>query len=92
MVELRALSSVSALALEFTILTTCRTSELLEARWGEIDGDVWTLPAARMTGGKERRVPLSLAALAILERVRSLSNSDWVFPSRFSHLSANFLA
>lgn len=87
MLDLRRLDSVSALALEFTILTGCRTSEVIEANWSEIDGQVWVIPAARMKGGGEHRVPLSPAALAVLERVRALGASEWIFPSRFSHLS-----
>lgn len=86
MLDLRRLDSVSALALEFTILTGCRTSEVLEAKWSEIDGQVWVIPAARMKGGGEHRVPLSPAALAVLERVRTFGASEWIFPSRFSHL------
>ena len=37
MERLRALDSVSARALEFTILTAARTREAIEARWDEID-------------------------------------------------------
>ena len=48
------------LAFEFTILTACRTQEALGAQWNEIDLDkaVWTIPASRMKGGTEHRVPL----------------------------------
>lgn len=35
--ELRKLTSLSALALEFTVITAARTSEVIEAKWGEID-------------------------------------------------------
>ncbi|CAH1689723.1 hypothetical protein CHELA1G11_20545 [Hyphomicrobiales bacterium] len=44
-------SSLSAkLAFEFLILTATRTSEVLDARWDEIDADqaVWAIPKARM--------------------------------------------
>ncbi len=91
MVELRRLDSVSALALEFTILTGVRTSETIEAKWYEVKGDVWTIPAARTKTGKKSGnahvVPLSPAALAVLEKVKALSHGDYIFPSRFSHLS-----
>lgn len=55
-------------ALRFTILTAARTGEVTGADWAEFDmGDaVWTIPAERMKGGREHRVPLSTAALAIL--------------------------
>lgn len=55
-------------ALRFTILTAARTGEVTGADWSEFDmGDaVWTIPADRMKGGREHRVPLSTAAMAIL--------------------------
>src|SRR5262249_35004419 len=63
-----------ARALEFTILTAARTGEALGASWGEIDldGKVWGVPAKRMKAGREHRVPLSEAAIAVLEMVRPL--------------------
>ena len=53
--------ATSALALRFAILTAARTGEVLGAKWREIDRAeaVWTVPAARMKGGREHRVPLS---------------------------------
>ena len=58
-----------ARALEFLILTAARTSEVLGARWSEIDFDenLWTVPGERMKAGKEHRVPLSARALEILK-------------------------
>ena len=81
MIELRKLDSVSASALEFTILTACRTTEVREMRWSEVDGDMWEIPAERMKAKKEHRVPLSPRAVAILERIKPLS-PYWVFPSQ----------
>jgi integrase len=74
-VALRKREGMSARALEFTILTAARTGEALGATWGEIDLDakVWTMPAGRMKGHREHRVPLSDAALAVLEQVRPLA-------------------
>jgi integrase len=71
MAELRERDSLSARALEFTILTAARTSEVTGAEWSEIDWEAktWTVPASRMKAGKEHRVPLSERALAILRRV-----------------------
>jgi integrase len=75
MIALRARLGVAARVLEFTILTAARTSEVLGASWGEIDlaAKIWTVPASRMKAGKEHRVPLSDAALAVLEQVRPLA-------------------
>lgn len=72
--ELQQRSGGVACALEFTILTAARTSEVLEADWSEFDfGErLWTVPAAKMKGGKEHRVPLSGAALAVLKARKGL--------------------
>jgi integrase len=65
----------AARALEFAIFTAARTAEVLGARWSEIDlgAKVWTVPAERMKGAREHRVPLSDAAFAVLEKVRPLA-------------------
>jgi integrase len=71
MAELRNRDSLSALALEFTILTATRTSEVIEATWDEIDleAKAWTIPANRMKASEEHKVPLSNRALAILGKI-----------------------
>ena len=48
--------------------------------WDEIEGDVWTVPGARMKGGNEHRVPLVARALAILHEFRAARSADVVFP------------
>src|SRR6266498_2569176 len=82
MVELREREGVAARALEFAILTAVRTGEVLGAQWSEIDlgAKVWTVPAGRMKGGREHRVPLSGAAVAILKRMAKAREGDHVFP------------
>jgi integrase len=79
---LRSRSAVAARALEFTILTACRTSEVLGAKWEEMDLDkkVWTLPAARMKAAREHRVPLSPRAGEIIEEMRAKGTEGYVFP------------
>jgi integrase len=66
---------MAARALEFAIFTATRTAEVLGARWGEIDlgAKAWTVPAERMKAGREHRVPLSDAALAVLDGVQPLA-------------------
>lgn len=73
--ELREREGVSARALEFAVLTAARTSEVIGARWAEIDlaAKTWIVPATRMKAGKEQRVPLSVAALRVLDAVRPLA-------------------
>lgn len=60
---------MARLALRFTILTACRSGEVRMASWSEIDLDaqIWTIPESRMKGGLEHRVPLSPAAIAVLQ-------------------------
>jgi integrase len=41
---------------------------------------LWTVPGERMKAGREHRVPLSDAALAILETLRATREGDFVFP------------
>ena len=69
---------------EFLVLTAARSGEARGATWGEIDLDarLWTIPAERMKGGVEHRVPLSEAAVAALEDAAPLRDeSGLVFPS-----------
>ncbi|MGH7098820.1 MAG: tyrosine-type recombinase/integrase [Stellaceae bacterium] len=72
---LRRQKGMGAPALEFAILTAARTGEALGARWGEFDLEarLWMVPAARMKAGREHRVPLSDAAMAVLNAVRPLA-------------------
>lgn len=60
---------MSALATRFAILTAARSGEVRGASGDEIDlqAKLWTVPAARMKAGKEHRVPLSHAAISLLE-------------------------
>ena len=73
----------AASALVLTILTACRTGEVLGARWSEIDlkSGEWAIPAERMKAGKPHRVPLSAPALSLLKRLREhRPEGDLVFP------------
>lgn len=88
--KLRRVDAVGARALEWTILTMARTGMTLTATWAEVDvqAQVWTVPAARMKGRKgERkafRLPLSNAAIAVLDQTRALrrpDRGDYIFPS-----------
>ena len=89
--ELRRKQEVSATALEFLILTAARSAEVLGARWDEIDGDVWTVPAERMKSGKEHRVPLSGRAVVILESLARKGDFIFIDPRTGSASSAHAL-
>ena len=62
------------LAFEFQVLTAARGGEVRLATWDDIDldGRVWTISASRMKSGRAHRVPLSPAALAVLEKAREI--------------------
>jgi integrase len=79
---LRERDAVAARALEFAVLTAARTGEVLGAKWSEIDfkTSTWSVPANRMKGGREHRVPLSSAPIAVLERMLKVRENDYVFP------------
>lgn len=76
---LRLRKGVSARAVEFAILTACRSGEVRGAKWAEFDlkRKVWTIPAERMKAKREHEVPLSDAALAIMDSMPS--DTDIVF-------------
>lgn len=84
--ELEARSATAAKALQFTILTACRTSEVLGMTWEEVDPEarLWTVPAARMKGGVQHRVPLTEEMLRILEPMRAMA-STYVFEGQKRH-------
>lgn len=72
------------LAFEFIACTAARSGEARLATWREmnLEARMWTVPAARMKNGLEHRVPLSQAALEVLERARQFNDaSGLVFPS-----------
>ena len=80
---LRAQKGVGAKALEFAVLTAARSGEVRGATWSEIDVSekVWTIPGPRMKSGKEHRVPLSPAAMKVIEALPRSSDDDHVFAS-----------
>lgn len=87
---------ITKLALEFAVLTACRSGEVRGAKWDEFDLEnaVWTIPDTRMKMKKPHRVPLSNRAVEILQRASELAiDSDMVFPSpRGKQLSDNTLS
>jgi integrase len=78
MAKLRAEECMGAKALEFAVLTATRSNEVRGARWSEIhmDRGVWTIPATRMKGEREHRVPLSTPALAILKEMAEVQDGS----------------
>ena len=83
MEQLRKVDGQGARALEYAILTAARSGEVRGAAWAEIDlgAKVWVIPGSRMKAGKEHRVPLSEAALAVVLKAPRMAGCDFVFPS-----------
>lgn len=90
MEELRTKMTMSSYLLEFLILTAVRTTEARAASWEEVDftNEVWVVPAIRMKGGLEHRVPLGSTVMALLRRLERFrealpeaERSRFIFPS-----------
>ncbi|APG06979.1 hypothetical protein BKD09_01435 [Bradyrhizobium japonicum] len=82
--ELRKGIGVAAAALEFQILTAVRPGNAVGATWEQMDRQqaVWIIPAVLMKSDAEHKVPLSKAALSVLDRMEALKDgSDYIFPN-----------
>ena len=88
--QLVAQEGMGAKALMFVILTAARSGEVRGAVWEEIDlaARLWTIPAERMKASKAHRVPLSDAAISLLQDMKALAlaagrttGKAYVFPS-----------
>jgi integrase len=84
MATIRTRQGMGYLALEWTILTVAREGMTTGARIKEVDADakLWIVPAARMKDGKEHRVPLPDAAMALYAKVRAEKRDpgEYLFP------------
>jgi integrase len=76
MTTLREMVTMSALALEFTILNASRTGEVIDGLRAEVIGDIWTIPASRMKARKEHRVPLCQRSLDILAIAKAMDGES----------------
>jgi integrase len=74
-------------------LTATRTSEVIYARWPEVDlkNRTWVVPAERMKGHREHRVPLSVDAITVLKQAKE-REGDYVFPGRLPNASLSNMA
>ncbi len=79
------ISKITKAVIEFQLLTAARPGEAHAARWSEIDPKHkrWILAGARVKNQREHRVPLSGAAIKVLERAQDwhVEGDDWIFPS-----------
>lgn len=78
--KLAKTNSLTALALQFTILNASRTGEVIYATRNEVMDDVWTIPAKRMKAKREHHVPLCARSLEIIDMARKLDkHSEYIF-------------
>jgi len=80
MAKLRAQTFTAARALEFLILTAARTNMVSQARWVEIAGNTWHVPAERMKAGVAHDVPLSTVAVALVKGLPRVQGGAYLFP------------
>jgi integrase len=74
---------ITRLAMKLLALTFVRTTELIGAKWAEVDLENarWDIPAERMKMDTPHIVPLSTQAIEVLETLCLLSSgSEWLFP------------
>jgi integrase len=75
---------VAADCVRLVMLTGCRPGEAMQAQWPELDKEpgLWVKPSAHVKQRKVHRLPLSPAALELVERLRKKRRSadGWVFP------------
>lgn len=86
--RLQGRDAVTALALEFLILSASRTGEVIGAKRSEVVGDVWTIQASRMKAARPHRVPLTPRMLAIIDAAKASDlDSDNLFSRKGEPLS-----
>ena len=95
-IEQSKLYPSTKLAVQLLILTACRTTEVRESTWDEIDleNKLWRIPAKRMKMNSPHNIPLSDGAMAVLKKAQDLRNDNpLIFPSPLSNraLSSNAL-
>ena len=71
----------TTLAIKILLYCFVRTVEMRTARWEDIDGDLWVIPAGKMKMRRVHSVPLSRQALAVIDELRTITGSNqWLFP------------
>lgn len=71
-------------AFKLVLLTWCRTSEVVAARWAEfeLEGAMWVIPADRMKANEPHTVRLSRQTVELLRELRKISTGAVLFPNR----------
>jgi integrase len=64
---------------QLLLLTACRRDEVADMRRSEIEGTCWTIPSSRYKTKIDVEIPLSPAAMKVLEAIERIGRSDLVF-------------
>jgi integrase len=64
------------------MLTGCRPIEAMKAEWSEFDTEpgYWIKPSAHVKQRKTHKLPLSPAAIELVDRLRKQRKGKWLFP------------
>jgi integrase len=73
---------VAADCVRLIMLSGCRPSEAMQATWSEFDNEpgFWIKPSAHVKQRKTHKLPLSPAAIELVDRLRQKRAGKWVFP------------
>lgn len=75
-------NSTTSMLLKFLLLTGQRTGEARLAKWSDIENGNWLIPGENTKNKTAHKVPLSTGATAIIERMKTTSHGQYVFPGR----------
>jgi len=86
--NLQSYKCVTALALEWLILTVSRPRETLMADWDSVDFDnhIWTIKSGRSQKYNQNVIPLSKKALEIAIKMKKISAGQYIFSREKSNL------
>jgi integrase len=78
------LSWIARQAVRLLLTTGQRVNEVCQAAWAEFDleAGTWTIPASRSKGKRDHLIPLGPLAVGLLEELRAVYPSPWLFPAR----------
>ena len=79
--------AVTRIGLELTLHTMTRTNEVRFAKWDEIEGDIWRIPAERMKMRREHLIPLTPHVQSLLDELDR--DTEWVLPGLRGPLAEN---
>ena len=76
--------------IKWLLWTGCRLNEAAGMTAGEVNSEVWTIPATRAKNGRARTVPLPLQAVDLLRGASTLKPDALVFPSKGGGVLSNW--